>query len=232
MTSLEPSDLWTGIITPVESKQSKYAIRQWRGKWRVSVEFHKMHKKSTLYTPDGQEIVKAIHKVSFEMGFRQLGGSFYVTEYKEIIKPVTVDDAVEYYFIGRFPGLKFIFRTNSGLIDNSDDSDLELGDDYPYPPVGMRYNFSFERREIWGKKIIVKEWEREEIHHFLDNETEVKRLTKLIYDATGKTSGRFYVNEHGLVFVPVNTYNGRVKYIYVTTLEISNEKWFPCTSCR
>ncbi|MFX0202045.1 MAG: hypothetical protein ACFFCW_38525, partial [Candidatus Hodarchaeota archaeon] len=143
----------------------------------------------------------------------QGGGRFFINEYRQVVKPHVSGDG-RCYFVGEYPDAHFTFDVDGEEIDNSDDSNLDIGDPWPYQAVGVRYQFNAGRRDIYMKIEIDKE-----TMYLLYLRGDLGINCQYLMDTLGRArnykSGRFYVNEHGLIFTPVEVRWGEWEDIYV-----------------
>lgn len=153
----------------------------------------------------------------------QGGGTFFINEYKQVAKPHVSGDGRSYY-VGEYPNACFVFDLAEEEIDNSDDSNLDVGDVWPYQSVGVRYQFNSRIRDIYMKIEVDKE-----TMYFLYLQGDLGINSQYLVSILGRVrnhkSGRFYVNEHRLMFTPVEVRWGEWEDIYVGRIDYS--RWFP-----
>jgi hypothetical protein len=138
---------------------------------------------------------------------RAEGGVFYVTEYKQVIKPIEGDDGSLDIYVGTYADLKFVFDLDGVHLDNSNDTSLSPGDPWPHQKVGMGYTFNAYRDRVsfWVERDFGRERKSVSV------EGELLRNLRAIKS----NGGGIYVNEHGIVFAPLDiddsdAYVGRV----------------------
>lgn len=224
---LSQGDLWEGFRPTVVAKERKYAIRfHPRRGWKISVVVPKWKAIYTIFSEeDHHDLVSAVNAVSEEFS-RAPGGAFYVNEYKQVLKPIIEAPGApgerEARYVGEFPSLKFIFKLENQLMDNSDASALKTGDDWPYHKVGIRYTISpVDWRISRQMAVLMGNTIREEPEYLDEHVKDHSELVSALREVK-PNGGIFYANEHGLVFAPTDSGEKFVKII-----DISATTWFP-----
>lgn len=152
------------------------------------------------------------------------GGPFFVNEWKQVLKPVQGDDGVrEVLYFGEFPHLHFEFSFQGRVFDNASNEGLSPGDEWLQPEVGMRYKYDLSEGTI--SREIVKWDEFAAVHatETLDRPA-ASLLSALNQARPGRRAGRFYVNEHGIAFLP--SAQEDPKPVYVARIDIGTDPWF------
>lgn len=152
------------------------------------------------------------------------GGPFFVNEWKQVLKPVLGGEGFrEVLYLGEFPDLRFRFSFRDRVFDNAASDGLRPGDEWKHQEVGMRYKYDLSvgtiSREIisWEDFAAVYETETLEI-------TASGLLSAFARARPGRRAGRFYVNEHGLAFLP-RTEGARMP-VFVGRVDIESDPWF------
>ena len=154
------------------------------------------------------------------------GGPFFVNEWKQVLKPLKGEEGYrKVTYLGELPDLRFRFRYHDRIFDNSDTAGLQPGDPWPHQETGMMYKYDLSRSKITRE---IVEWE-----DFASTETTEDvpsapphLLSALEKAKRGQRAGRFYVNEHGVVFAPIDE-AGLVGMTYVGRLDLARDPWFP-----
>ena len=220
--------IFTGPREPVIPRERKYHLRRSRehDEYRPSIVFVD-HRSGTLeeyeaiHTEDPwPQVVNDINEIA-EVHTGASGGIFYVNEYKQVIKPVGTAPTVD-IFVGEYPGINFQFEIPGvKTIDNSDVSELQVGDDWPHHKVGIRYHYSAGRGQVFYRKEEGNVIRRVAI-------SVPASLEKGLYLTKDGSGGQFYVNEHGHAFAP-SVKNPTGPDVYVGSLDLSARDWFEKT---
>jgi hypothetical protein len=207
------------------SKDAKYCVRRGTSgpvvgllyctaddeRWHMSTEAH-------------PELVERVNAVKTAHGGIP-NGPFYINEYKQVIVPV--GDSSQYYLADKYEGiLRFDFEgmTISGEPFGLDGRRLRPGDIWTGPHAGIPYVLAAA-----GNDIYYRTWPRPNV------ETRVKlsakrgkataeQMARLLSALKGPGGGRFYVNEFGCVFSPING-EGALEYVYFGQIDLNS--WFP-----
>ena len=179
-------------------------------RWHASTEVH-------------PELVNMVNEVKTSLG-KPPNGSFYINEYKQVIVPVVGNE--NYYLAGTYgKPLKFEFEGKiiSGEPVDLDGNPINPGDDWYGPHVGIPYilcaggkdiKYTTSPRPNVEKKI--------ELSSVIGKES-TKFVAERIRSFKGDEGGRFYVNEFGSMFAPIQ--EKELKYKYIGALDLNN--WFP-----
>jgi hypothetical protein len=207
------------------NKDAKYAIRSGRLGPVVALTYNTTDdEKWYMSTESHPELVAIVNAVKVAHG-GALNGSFYINEYKQVIVPIVGGNS--YYFAGKYSKpLRFEFegRILSGEAIDWDGHPLVPGAEWMGPHPGIPYvlaaggndvYYSFSPRPNVEKRV--------KLSTVIDSQIAVEVSAK-IREHKGFSGGRFYVNEFGSIFAPIQEgYDWR--YIYVGQIELS--KWFP-----
>lgn len=148
----------------------------------------------------------------------QPGGSFLVNEYGDVIVPTRWGKR---FCVGKMSGsLRFISSDNGRLVDLSDDSNLDLGDPWELPYVGMVYHLSARGRLYY--------WDKGE-NKSQSPRVQDKDLIKRIRTIRRSGPVKILVNPYGIVLtkVPIDDFDfdeDKWKPVYIGRLDYS--KWF------
>ena len=235
--------LYTGVWPQNVSKLAKYAVRFIDGLWKITVlyEAEEGLRYLAIEGSDGN-LADKINAVKSLLG-NSPGGAFYINEYKHVIVPVAASESDGvgslYYFVKRIDS-DFIFKFEGELLSTKpigrDGKQLKPGDLWVGPRPGIPYVLAAGSRDIYYESPALINDGSLKIRPYV---TRKVKLSKIILDKSlleeaiapiekirGYQGGRFYVNEHGAIFTPVNTGNGNgIDYIYCG--KINYDTWFP-----
>jgi len=217
--------IFTGPREPVIPRERKYHLRNSRehDEYRPTIVYvdhqsGRLDEYEAIYTEDPwTQVVNDINDIAQDHA-GATGGTFYVNEYKQVIKPVGTGPIVD-IFVGEYPGLHFQFDIpGTRKIDNADVSGLQAGDDWPHHKVGIRYHYSAGRRQVFYRSEEGNVIRRVAI-------SVPASLEKGLYMVKDGSGGQFYVNEHGHAFAPrVNDPIG--PDVYVGSIDLQAKDWF------
>ena len=159
------------------------------------------------------------------------GGTLTVNEFKHVVKTLYVSGKYFNYFLGKMDCFKVDFRSNGVTYDNSNHRNLETGDEWPYQKVGIRYHYQPYKNDISMRHSV--NYESGEFEKHISLKLACKEFPKFNPEylmeklkESGKIrGGSFYVNEHGLVFTPVQRPSRDWVYRYVCRLDL--DEWLP-----
>jgi len=221
---------FTGNCPRVVSKDAKYSVRWDKGKQVVSLIYRiGQRERVFLATTEHEPLVRMVNAVKEDLQF-QTGGVFYINEWRQVIVPVTdeVRREVEYYYAGEYHGnLEFDFdgKRLSGLPVSVDGQALQPGQEWEGPHAGIPYklraggrDIAYERRTAPNRLLEVR------LSDHVGTQ-EAAHMARKIREQRDERGGRFYVNEHRVIFTPVSEQDS-LHYIYVGQLEDS-DPWFP-----
>ena len=153
-------------------------------------------------------------------------GPFYINEYKQVIVPV--GDAAHYYFAGIYEKpLRFeLFdgKTISGEPLDADGKPLRPGDTWVGPHAGIPYVLTAARDDVYYRTFPRPDVEKRVKLSATRGKSAAQQIARLLSAFKGAAGGRFYVNEFGAVFSPINEDEG-LRYVYFG--QIDPESWFP-----
>ncbi len=207
------------------SKDAKYGVKSSRKgslvgltyctdddeRWHMTTEAH----------PELAELVSAVKTTHGKSPY----GPFYVNEYKQVIVPV--GESSEYYFAGTYETpLRFEFdkMTISGEARDFDGRPLQPGDTWVGPHAGIPYVLTAA-----GDDIYYRTWPRPDVEKRVKlsskrGKSAAQQIARLISAFKGSGGGRFYVNEFGSVFSPINESEG-LRYVHFGQIDL--DSWFP-----
>jgi len=179
-----------------------------------------------MTTENHPELVAMVNAVKKSQGTAP-NGSFYINEYSQVIVPVVGSAA--YYFAGIYKKrlrFKFEGKTLSGEPVDWHGNPIMPGDDWMGPHPGIPYILAAGGSDVYYEsKPRPNVKKKVKLSKALDPPT-ASEVAGMICKYKGQAGGRFYVNEYGLIFSPVQEgYDWR--YIYIGELDLS--KWFPET---
>jgi hypothetical protein len=221
---------------------AKYAVRLVDGDWKVTVR---------CGTEEGLRYL-AVQGASADLADRvnaiktavhsQLGGAFYVNEYRHILVPVN-DNASSgaaslYYYAGRLEDdLRFEFEGEllSGRPERPDGTRLNNGEHWVGPRPGIPYvltaggaDICYETQalsDVHPPTVRPSVTDRVLLSEVRPNKNVASEAAKVRY-VLGHQGGRFYVNEYAAMFTPVGEGDGNgLDYVYCG--QIDGRVWFP-----
>ena len=207
-------------------KSAKYTIRNREGAHVVAITYEADEGERWYPSTDKHPIlVKMVNEVKTTHGAGP-GGSFYINEYHQVIVPVAGKTG-DYYLAGEYcDPLRFEFE---GKIISGEAVDLEgrpiaIGSDWVGPHAGIPYTLA-----AGGSDVYYTYSPRPNVEQTIKLSAKIGRseasLTASIIKAVkGHSGGRFYVNEFGSIFAPVQEI-GDYRYLYVGQLPFDG--WFP-----
>lgn len=235
--------LYRGVWPQNVSKLAKYAVRFLDGAWKITVLYEAGSGLRYLAVEGaGAELAQLVNGVKTALR-DQPGGAFYVNEYKHVLVPVA--DASRsgfgshYYHAGRLDAdLSFEFegRPLTTRPVGPDGAPLNPGDGWVGPRPGIPYVLAAGGGDIYYEspaltdddppRVRPSTTRRVELSKVLGDRTAVGRAVRPVASVRGHQGGRFYVNEHGAMFSPVQAGDGDgLDYIYCG--EIDRNAWFP-----
>lgn len=235
--------LYRGVWPQNVSKLAKYAVRFVDGMWKITVLYEAEEGLRYLAVEGaGADLAQRINSVKTALR-NQLGGAFYVNEYRHVVVPVADDSGsgvgAHYYHAGRLEtDLSFEFEgaplTTKPV--RPDGSPLNPGDRWVGPRPGIPYVLAAGGGDIYHESPALTEDDpprvrpsmtrRVQLSKVLGDKAGVARAVRPVASVRGHQGGRFYVNEHGAMFTPVGAGDGNgLDYIYCG--QIDRAAWFP-----
>lgn len=235
--------LYRGVWPQNVSKLAKYAVRSIDGDWRITVLYEAGEGLRYLAVEGGdKKLVDFINSVKTALGEKP-GGAFYVNEYGHLIVPVTGDPASganSHYYFGSCVKGEFRFEFEGQRLTSRpvkpDGTSLVPGDSWLGPRPGIPYVLAAGGGDIYYETPALTDSDppsvrpmmtrRVQLSKVLSNKALLARAVKPIADIRGHSGGRFYVNEHGAIFTPVNSGDGNgIDYVFCGQIE--PYAWFP-----
>lgn len=216
--ALDRGDQWFGYA-PATVKSHKYSVKYHPKLGRrvaCTVVDRKAFMELTLFSPEPHpEIEDHIPD----------GGPFFVNEWKQILKPVMGEDGYrEVVYLGEFPDLHFRFRFQGHDFDNAKVDGLSPGDPWPHQEAGMQYAYDLTRGVI--SRELVRWEDFAGVRQIEELSGPPEELMKAFQVARpGRRSGRFYINEHGVVLLP-RTEEEDDSPVYVGRVAVGRDSWF------
>ncbi len=235
--------LYRGVWPQNVSKLAKYAVRFIDGDWKVTVLYEAGEGLRYLAVEGGDANLPArVNEVKTAKGEGQ-GGAFYVNEYRHIIIPVKGDApsgaASHYYSADRLKGdFRFEFEgqplTTKPVGEKG--KQLKAGDRWVGPRPGIPYVLAAGGGDIYYETPALTDDDPPAIRPSMTRQVKLSRIlgdkvvlgqaVRPVADVRGYQGGRFYVNEHGAMFTPVDAGEGNgIDYIYCG--QINRTAWFP-----
>ena len=214
------------------SKDAKYSVRTGAGPTRgpvVTLTYEADEDERWYATTDLHPVlVNLVNQVKTSLGLPP-NGAFYINEYKQVIVPTARSE--DYYLAGTYSTpLRFDFdgKVLSGEAIDLNGNPLSPGQTWDGPHPGIPYvlaaggndiNYS-SVRHVQGGKIEKKVKLSRHI-----GDARAAAVAAKIRDVKGFGGGRFFVNEYGTVFAPVQEESGW-RYVYIGQIDL--KEWFQC----
>ena len=231
--------LYRGVWPQNVSRLAKYNVRFVEKDWRVTV-WCDMGDGLRYFAVDGdrQDLAQQVNAVKQSVQ-DQPGGIFYINEYRHVIVPVSRVGTSAYYCAGTLQGeLCFAFEGSNLTSRPVTPAGLPLnpGDSWIGPRPGIPYVLAAGASDIYYETPALTDADPPELRpglirkvqltKVLNNRDLVSRAVKAIATVRGHAGGRFYVNEHGAIFSPIDKGDGNgINYVYCGTIDRS--AWFP-----
>ena len=232
--------LYRGVWPQNVSRLAKFGVRFRKDAWQVCVLYDAGSGLRYLaLDEEREELAQRVNEIKTALGHAP-GGAFYVNEYRHVIVPVDdSNDSSQYYFAGYFAGeLTFTFEGAplSTRPVRPDGSPLNPGDSWVGPRPGIPYVLAAGGKDVYYRTPALTDTDPPEVRPMmtqkiqlsneLRNPVLVRRAVEPIARVRDAQGGRFYVNEHGAIFTPVDEGDGNgINYIYCGNIE--RTAWFP-----
>lgn len=230
--------LYRGLWPQNVSKVAKYVVRMVNGEWKVTVHYDLGEGLMYLAVEGGEtDVVHQVNQVK-QLEGGQSGGAFYINEFHHLLVPVLRDGATLYYYGGRVnPEFTFQFEgvpLTTHPVDRGGHP-LSPGDPWIGPRPGIPYVLAAGGNDIYFESpaltdtnpptVRIGVTRKVMLSKVLRDRALVVRAIRMIADVRGQQGGRFYVNEHGAAFTPVDRGDGNgLNYIYCG--QIDRAAWF------
>ena len=202
------------------TRKHRYGVR-WNsdeGRWRVSC----------LVAPEAGRWAPAFGRCpAIEEEFPQ-GGAFWVNEWNQIWRWDEARRAAR--CIGEFPALHLRFelpassrrsvQSERKIYDGGRCEALRAGSEWTEHEAGMKYRYNLPEGRLW-RNVLGDGVERKEMIEAPSSSL----LGALKAARPDRQSGRFYVNEHGVVFLP--SLENRGSPVFVGQIDVNSVNWFP-----
>ena len=231
-------NLYRGLWPQNVSRLAKYAVKFDRGDWRVAVLYDVGDGLRYLAVESGgHSLATQVNAVKLAHG-AQPGGAFYINEFRHVVVPVGVDRTPDYYFAGRFDDdLAFTFEGKPLTCRpvNAAGAPLQPGDPWVGPRPAIPYVLAAGGSDIYFESPALTDADPPTVR---ENVTRKVKLSAVLRDKgraaraaaavsrlRGYPGGRFYVNEYGAMFTPIDRGDGDgLDYIYCGQIDRNN--WF------
>lgn len=240
---MKTPSLYRGVWPQNVSKLAKFGVRLVDGTWKITVLYEAGAGLRYLAVEGaGTTLASRINSLkSLLQG--QPGGAFYVNEYKHVIVPVQGSPSTgvksHYYYACRLEDdLRFEFEGQLLTTNpvHPDGTPLKEGERWVGPRPGIPYVLSAGGGDIYHESPALTDdnppairpsmTRRVQLSKVLGDRPLVERAVRPITSVRGHQGGRFYVNEHGAIFTPVDSGDGNgIDYIYCG--QIDRSAWFP-----
>lgn len=221
------------------SKTAKYGVRIDNGEWEVTVVCDLGDGLKYLAVDRGTtNIAKCVNQIKQAVA-RQEGGAFYINEYQHLLVPLKRGNDTHYFSDGKVD-CEFHFEFEGKRLTskpvNADGNPLSPGDEWIGPRPGIPYVLAAGGKDIYYETPALTETDPPEVRENLTRKVELSKVIKdnarlasaiqPILDVRKHQGGRFYVNEHGAIFTPVDKGDGNgLNYIYCGQIDF--DAWFP-----
>ena len=235
--------LYRGLWPQNVSRLAKYAVRLIEGEWKVTVLYDVGDGLRYLAVEGGApDIAARVNGVKTAVR-DEPGGAFYVNEYRHILVPVTANAGVgpgsQYYSAGRLDNdFRFEYQGQAltGRPVRPDGTPLKPEDRWIGPRPGIPYVLAAGGGDIYYETPALTDEDPPSIRPMMTRRVQLSRVIKdksllrsavgLISAVRGYQGGRFYVNEYGAIFTPVDAEDGNgIDYVYCG--QINPSLWFP-----
>jgi hypothetical protein len=231
--------LYRGVWPQNVSRLAKFGVRFDEGKWTVAVLYDLGSGLRYLALDKARDDLAAMVNSVKKAFSNTPGGAFYVNEHRHVIVPVKSERSAHYYFAGRLTGdltFRFEGKPLSTRPIRSDGRPLQPGDKWVGPRPGIPYKLAAGARDIHYETPALTESDppavrprmkqKLRLSDVLPSEKLVRQAVAPVAAIRGHEGGRFYVNEHGAMFTPVDASDGNgLDYIYCGM--INHAAWFP-----
>ncbi len=235
--------LYRGPWPQNASKLAKYAVRFVNGQWRITVLYEAGEGLRYLAVEGGGErLIENINTVKARLQ-AQLGGAFYVNEYRHVLVPVGAHGETgassHYYYAGLLhDDFSFEYDGKPLLTKPVDASGkgLKPGTAWVGPRPGIPYVLAAGGGDIYYEtpalsdtdppRVMPMTKRRVRLSRVLSSKSAVREAVQPIAAIRGHQGGRFYANEHRAMFTPVAAGDGNgLDYVYCGQIDLA--AWFP-----
>jgi len=207
------------------SKDAKYSLRHYENKLGIGLVYE--FQDEEIWRPVNHQhpkLVEMVDNIKTEVsGFS--GGPFYINEFRQVIVPS--GKPITYYYAGEYhEDLEFVVDdyTLTGKPQKLNGDELYPGDKWDGPHPGIPYILEAGGRDVrYEYKINDVRTRRVKLSKRVGIDKALE-TAKIIATVKGQEGGRFYINEHRVMFTPVENNHGW-EYIYIGTLK-DEDPWF------
>lgn len=236
-------ELYRGVWPQNVGRLAKYGVRSVEGRWTVTVLYQADEGLRYLAVEGaGEELADQINAIKL-FAHQQLGGAFYINEYRHVIVPVSAPDTSgtlsHYYYASRLEtDLTFEFEGRALTTRPVDlgGAQLAVGARWVGPRPGIPYVLAAGGADVYYETPALTDQSpptvrprmtrRVLLSRVLGDGTPARRAAEPVFRVRGHQGGRFYVNEHGAMFTPVGADDGNgIDYLYCG--QIDRSIWFP-----
>lgn len=214
---------YTGLSPQRVSKDAKYTATVGGA---IRLEFQESRRvRILLTTEDHPKLTEMVNEVKRHVPGREGkdGGAFYINEYQDVLVPS--GDGGACFWAGNYEGT-LEFSDGPLQVSPKADPDLEPGDFWPGPHVGIPYVLIAGASDIRYEKVDGRRRETVLLSDFCGPAAS-RTLGQRLARYKGSSGGRFFINERAELFGPVATDSGW-DYIYFGNLD--EDQWFPAPS--
>ena len=231
--------LYRGLWPQNVNKLAKYTVGFVDGQWRVTVGYDVGDGLRFLAVEGGETGLASLVNEVKKAVVNQLGGAFYINEFRHVLVPVKNGNTSEYYYAGPAE-VDFVFDFEGKPLTtravNGDGHALLRGEKWYGPRPGIPYVLAAGGGDIYYETPALTDGDppavrpnmkrKVQLSKVLQNPGAVARATQPVAAVRGHQGGRFYVNEHGAIFTPVSAGDGNgLDYVYCG--QIDRTAWFP-----
>lgn len=232
-------ELYRGVWPQNVSRLAKYAVRFIDNKWNVTVLCDMGDGLRYLAVEGGEHDLAERVNHAKQSAQSEPGGVFYLNEYRHVLVPVKHGGSSVYYGVGRYDGdLMFEFEGErlTTKPETADGRALSQGDEWVGPRPGIPYVLAAGAGDIYYERpaltpedpprVRQNMTQRVQLSKVLRDMTRLRRAVAPVANIRGHQGGRFYVNENGAMFSPIDRGDGDgLTYVYCGSVDFEN--WFP-----
>ena len=230
--------LYRGVWPKNVSKLAKYTVKFDNGNWKVAVLYDLGDGMQYLAVEGGDhDLAAKVNEVKQALT-GQPGGAFYINEFKHVLVPTTNGVTAHYFYAGRFDGdLRFQFEGKplSTRPLDANGNHLNPGDRWIGPLPGIPYVLAAGGTDVYFESPALTDDDppairenvvrKVKLSSVLGSKPQAASAAATIGKLRGYSGGRFYVNEHGAIFTPIDKGDGNgLSYFYCGQVDM--DKWF------
>jgi hypothetical protein len=204
---------FSGNCPTAVAKDAKYHVKREGDTWKIYLIYRINRLERALLATDAHpELVEMVNSAK-EKHAGQPGGAFYINEFRHVLVP-----AGSNYFVAGIYQKLLLFDFEGAYISADPPEDLEPGDIWPGPHVGIPYVLCAGARDI---RYELKRGARISIELLSNHtsESDAAELAQRLASVKGEQGGRIYINEQREFFAPVGS-----DYLYLGSL--GTHAWF------